>query len=154
MDTTLLTVAYVMAQRGTCSRAQVGCVIALNGRVLSTGYNGSPRGMTHCVHEDGLTSDERPAGAEPCSTSVHAEANAVAFAACNGVGINGATVYTTLSPCVFCAQLLINVGAVRVVCGRLYRNTAGVTLLRNADLTVDVLASTEPLTLAELIDVA
>lgn len=144
MDETLLAVAFVMAQRGTCSRAQVGCVVALDGRVLATGYNGAPRGMPHCVHEDGVPSSQRAADAEVCRTSVHAEANAVSFAARNGVGLDGSTVFTTLSPCVFCAQLLINAGAHRVVCAELYRNTDGVDLLLTANVIVDVLAVAVP----------
>lgn len=140
MDETLLAVAFVMAQRGTCPRAQVGCVVALDGRVLATGYNGAPRGMAHCVHLDGVPSSQRPADAEVCQTSVHAEANAVAFAARNGVSLDGSTVFTTLSPCIPCAQLLINVGAQRVVCAALYRNTDGVELLLRAGIVVDALA--------------
>lgn len=144
MDVTLLTIAYVMAQRGTCSRAQVGCVIALDGRVLATGYNGAPRGMAHCDHPDGVPSSERPPDAEMCRDSVHAEANAVAFAARNGVGIDGSTVYTTLSPCVYCAQLLINAGTRRVVCGEVYRDPSGVELLLRAGVVLDVLSNSQP----------
>lgn len=139
MDVTLLTIAYVMAERGTCARARVGCVVARDGRVLSTGYNGAPRGLPHCVHEDGVASRDRPPMAEPCRTSAHAEANAVAFAARNGVPIDRATVYTTLSPCVYCAQLLVNAGVERVVCGEVYRDHTGVELLLSAKIVVDVL---------------
>lgn len=141
MDITLLTMAYVMAGRGTCGRAQVGCVIALDGRVLSTGYNGAPRGMPHCDHPPGERSSDRPADAEPCATSVHAEANAIAFAARYGVGLGDAVLYTTLSPCVTCAQLIVNCGVQRVVCASVYRNTDGIELLLRADVTVDILSS-------------
>ena len=120
MDMTLLATAFVMARRGTCSRAQVGCVVALDGRILSTGYNGTPRGMAHCEHAD----------AEPCATSVHAEANAVAFAARHGVGLDGSVLYTTLSPC--------------VVCAKVYRNTDGLDLLLRASVAVDVLSDGQP----------
>jgi dCMP deaminase len=134
MDMTLLATAFVMARRGTCSRAQVGCVVALDGRILSTGYNGTPRGMAHCEHAD----------AEPCATSVHAEANAVAFAARHGVGLDGSVLYTTLSPCVVCAQLAVNAGIVRVVCAKVYRNTDGLDLLLRASVAVDVLSDGQP----------
>jgi dCMP deaminase len=139
MDETLLATAYVMAQRGTCTRAQVGCVVAVDGRVLTTGYNGAPRGMAHCVHPPDERSEDRSAHLPACTWSVHAEANAVAFAARHGVQLAGATVYTTLSPCVVCAQLLVNVGAERVVCASLYRDESGVKLLLEAGVTVDVL---------------
>ena len=140
MDETLLATAYVMAQRGTCSRAQVGCVVALDGRILATGYNGAPRGMAHCDHPDGVPSSQRPADATMCQTSVHAEANAVAFAARNGVSLDGSTVFTTLSPCNTCAQLLVNVGTRRVVVAAMYRDVRGVELLLHAGVTVDVLS--------------
>lgn len=140
MDMTLLATAFVMARRGTCPRAQVGCVIALDGRILSTGYNGAPTGMPHCVHADGLRSDQRPADAEQCRTSVHAEANAVAFAARYGVGLDSAVLYTTLTPCVTCAQLVVNAGIKRVVCANVYRNTDGVELLLRAGVVVDLLS--------------
>jgi dCMP deaminase len=138
MDETLLAVAYVMSQRGTCSRAQVGCVVALDGRVLATGYNGAPRGMTHCEHDE-LTHDDYGPNEPTCATAVHAEANAVAFAARNGVSLDGSTVFTTLSPCVVCAQLLVNVGTERVVCAKLYRDPSGVELLVRAGVVVDAL---------------
>jgi dCMP deaminase len=157
MDMTLLATAFVMARRGTCSRAQVGCVIALDGRILSTGYNGAPTGMPHCEHPDGLRSDQRPADAEMCQTSVHAEANAVAFAARAGVGLDGAVLYTTLTPCVTCAQLVINAGIERVVCANVYRNTDGVELLLRASVVVDLLSDqqhvVQTLTLDEQEDV-
>lgn len=139
MDITLLTMAYVMAGRGTCSRAQVGCVIALDGRVLSTGYNGAPRGMKHCVHDE-RTHDDYGPNEPTCATAVHAEANAIAFAARYGVGLGDAVLYTTLSPCVTCAQLIVNCGVQRVVCASVYRNTDGVELLLRADVTVDILS--------------
>lgn len=139
MDMTLLATAFVMAERGTCSRAQVGCVVALDGRILTTGYNGAPRGMAHCVHDDRTHDDYGPD--EPtCPVAVHAEANAVAFAARHGVGLSNSVLYTTLSPCVPCAQLLVNVGVQRVVCAKVYRDTTGVELLLRASITVDVLS--------------
>jgi dCMP deaminase len=139
MDMTLLATAFVMSERGTCSRARVGCVVALDGRILSSAYNGAPRGMPHCVHDDRTTDDFGPS--EPtCPTGVHAEANAVAFAARYGVSLDGSVLYTTLSPCVPCAQLIVNVGIERVVCAKVYRDTTGVELLLSAGLTVDVLS--------------
>jgi len=157
MDMTLLTTAFVMARRGTCSRAQVGCVIALEGRILSTGYNGAPTGMPHCSHPDGLRSNQRPADAPQCETSVHAEANAVAFAARYGVSLDAAVLYTTVTPCVTCAQLIVNAGIERVVCASVYRSTNGVELLLRAGVVVDLLTNqqhvVQTLTLDEQEDV-
>lgn len=138
--------ARAVAQRGTCSRAQVGVVIALEGRVLSTGYNGAPAGMNHCSHECncdrrksplemGLHADFCPQNSENvCKIVTHAEANAVAFAARHGVAIEGAELYTTLSPCLTCAKLVINAGIIRVWIGEAYHSQDGLVLLQNAGI--------------------
>lgn len=153
-EETLIHVAYVFAARSTCSRAHVGAVFALHGRILSTGYNGTPSGMPHCDH---TTANEillrRRTDAEErgyrvaldgaieavgCQESVHAEANAIAFAARHGVCLDGTTLYTTLTPCLKCAQLIVNVGVVEVVCAERYRVSDGEELLRRAGITVRV----------------
>lgn len=130
MDQTLLEVARVMARRGTCSRQRNGAVVALDGRVLTSGYNGAPRGMPHCVHPP---DEPRDRG---CPYAVHAEANAVAFAARSGVALAGGTLYVTTTPCVACAQLTINAGITQVVAGQPYRLPDGVNLLLEAQVIV------------------
>ena len=124
MDQTLIRIASVMAERGTCSRAHVGAVVARNGRIISTGYNGAPAGLPHCAHTcacapaGGLAPnvDHWPScpAVQPCTISVHAEANAIAFAARAGVATEGTDMYVTMSPCVQCARLIINAGIARV----------------------------------------
>ena len=123
---TLLTVAFAVAQRSTCTRLQVGCVASADGRILSTGYNGAPAGTPHCTHPP----------SEICQRSVHAEANAVAYAARHGVSLAGAELYATDSPCYTCACLLINAGISTVVFVRKYRDDSGLRLL--ADVGVKV----------------
>lgn len=123
---TLLTVAFTVAQRSTCTRLRVGAVASLDGRILSTGYNGAPTGTPHCTHPP----------SEPCQRSVHAEANAVAYAARHGVSLAGAELYATDSPCYTCACLLINAGISSVVFVRRYRDDSGLRLL--ADVGVKV----------------
>lgn len=120
-DQMLMEVARAVAKRGTCSRKQVGVVVAREGRVLVTGYNGAPAGMPHCEH--GF-----PHGGV-CEVSVHAEANAVAFAARYGIRLEGASLYTTYMPCLACAKLIINAGVVQVFSGELYHDPAGEDLL-------------------------
>jgi dCMP deaminase len=114
----------------TCDRNHVGVVISIDGRIVSTGYNGAPPGMPHCNHA---------VGSNPtmgCRESTHAEANAIAFAARNGVSVLGGTVHTTLSPCYACAQLILSAGLVRVVYDRPYRDLAGLELLSAGGLIV------------------
>lgn len=126
LDATLLAAAYVWARRSTCSRLQVGAVLARDGRTLSTGYNGAPSGLEHCEHLDD----------EPCTVSVHAEANALIFAGRHGVSTEGATLYLTHAPCLGCAGLIVNAGVVEVVYAEPYRSVAGERALLAAGLDV------------------
>lgn len=133
-------VARVMASRSTCSRASVGAVIAQDTRVVATGYNGAPAGLPHCDHECDCGTPEHIDGycasLQPCAVAVHAEANAIAFAAKHGVVTDRATLYVTLSPCLSCARLIINAGITDVVYGEQYRNVSGLDLLRSAGVRV------------------
>jgi dCMP deaminase len=145
IDTTLMGVALLWEDRSTCDRNHVGAVIAKDGRHIGSGYNGAPAGMSHCDHGPLPTirrvSPVSPLPTSPtsigCRIAIHAEANAIAYAARHGVSVEGATIYTTLSPCYECAKLIIAAGLVRVVFNRSYRDPAGIDLLRNAGLTVD-----------------
>lgn len=138
-DAYAMGIARLTAAQSTCDRANVGAVIALDGRIIGTGYNGAPAGMPHCDHTclcippnpragDDWHFDGCPALA-PCTISVHAEANVIAFCAKYGLKTNGATLYTTLSPCYPCAQLIINAGITRVRYANAYRDVSGLELL-------------------------
>jgi len=120
---TLLDVAEIIARRSTCNRLNVGAVVARDGRILTTGYNGPPSGMDHCEHEEFEIQ---------CNLAVHAEANALAFAARYGMSTDGAEMFLTDSPCHNCAKLIINAGIVRVYYSKEYRLTHGVDLLEYA----------------------
>ena len=85
----MLQISNSLGQRGTCPRARVGCVIEKDGRILSTGYNGAPPKMPHCDDEGCLIENNH------CVRTVHAEANAIAFAAKHGISLDGATLYVT-----------------------------------------------------------
>lgn len=147
-DETLLTMAQVMARRSSCSRANVGAIIAIDGRIVSTGYNGAPAGLDHCNHECDCVV-YRVAGAknelhqprcrstQPCTIAIHAETNAIAFAARHGVGLEGSTLYSTHMPCVPCSQLIINSGIRRVLYILPYRITDGQELLEAAAIDTE-----------------
>lgn len=138
--------AIQWSERSTCSRAQVGCVISRDSRSLSTGYNGAPAGMAHCDHsctclplqvrEGGINHRKGCNAVQPCTNVVHAEANALAFAARYGVATNGAEIHTTRVPCMTCAGLIINAGIVRVVWLEKHRDMAGWERLARAGLEV------------------
>lgn len=121
--------AVVTSARGTCLRASVGAVISKDGRIISTGYVGSPRGLAHCTDVGCDTSTY-----SGCLRTVHAEANAIAFAARHGIATEGAELHCTHSPCGNCAKLIINAGIVRVVFDTMYRDETPLQLLEDADV--------------------
>ena len=132
-DWMLIAIAEVAAGQGTCQRLNVGAVISRNGRPITLGYNGAPSGVDHCRHLLNET--------DGCELAVHAEANAVAFAAKEGVRLNGAELHCTHEPCLKCAQLIVNAGIVRVVYVRRYRVHDGLELMNRAGLEVTCLPS-------------
>ncbi len=116
-DSYFMTIAAVAATRSTCLRRQVGAVIVRDGQIISTGYNGSPKGTPHCAETGCLRARLHiPSGErqEICRGS-HAEMNAIAQAASVGVSTAGASLYCTHSPCAFCTKAIINAGIRRVV---------------------------------------
>ena len=115
-----LEIAQVVARRSTCDRNQVGAIITRDNIILSTGYNGSIRGMPHCDQVGHAMVHGH------CTNTVHAEANALVQAACTGVSIKGATLYTTSSPCWYCFKLIANAGITRII----YREEYGDDLKR------------------------
>jgi dCMP deaminase len=122
---TLMVVASAYAARSTCDRLHVGAVFAQDGRIVASGYNGAPAGIAHCQPgpHDG-----------PCRGAVHAEQNAVAFAANHGVGLRGATLVITHMPCLNCALMLANTGIIGVVYYKPFRDLSGVELLSDAGI--------------------
>ena len=116
-DTYFIRMAELVATRSTCLRRQVGAVVVKEKRVLSTGYNGAPKGLKHC-EEVGCVREQNHIESgtrhELCR-GVHAEQNAVIQAAYFGVSIKDATMYTTNFPCVMCAKIIINAGIREIV---------------------------------------
>lgn len=105
-------ITALVAGRSTCTRRSVGAVIVKDKRILSTGYNGAPSGLTHCIeagclrHWLNVPSGERH---ELCR-GIHAEQNAIIQAAYHGVSIRGADIFCTTQPCIICTKMLINAG--------------------------------------------
>ena len=123
----LMQMALIVAERSTCTRLGVGAVVARDSRVISTGYNGPPSGMDHCDHSPTDSA---------CERSVHAELNALIFAARNGVRTEGCILYVTHMPCYKCAQAIINSGIKEVVYWNSYRLRDGLELLEEAGVQV------------------
>lgn len=142
-DRTLMGVARLWAEHSTCSRLAVGAVISREGRTLSSGYNGAPKGLPHCSHEEcNCRYPEHKLGGDPlcdkhgaCRTAVHAEANALAFAARYGMATEGSELHTTHQPCLTCAMSIVNAGIIRVAFVHPYRDSGGLDLLSAAGVT-------------------
>lgn len=105
-----MNIAREASTRATCKRRKVGAVLTRNNRVVSTGYNGAPEGQDHCL-DVGCDMENGH-----CVRTIHAEANALIQAGLSGgPGTDGATLYTTASPCRACMGLIINAGVKRIV---------------------------------------
>lgn len=136
--------ARLWAKRSTCSRLHVGAVVAREGRILVTGYNGAPAGMPHCDHDHcdcGVASGSKNhfAGCAlnaPCRDSVHAEANAIAYAARYGISLLDTGIFTTHTPCRPCCQLIINAGIKVVVWETDYLRDDGIELLKRGNVAL------------------
>ena len=114
--TYFMNIARQAATRATCERKHVGAVIVRDRTILSTGYNGSIRGMPHCDDVGHMIENTH------CVATVHAEANAIIQAAKNGVRIDGSEIYTTASPCWNCFKLIANAGIGAIYYGEFYRD--------------------------------
>jgi dCMP deaminase len=115
-DEYFMAIAREVASRSTCERKHVGAVIVREKMILTTGYNGSIRGLSHCDDDGHLMEDGH------CVRTVHAEANAIVQAARNGVRLDEAHIYVTASPCFGCFKLIANSGIRKIVFGEFYRD--------------------------------
>jgi dCMP deaminase len=115
-DEYFMNIAQVVASRSTCPRKYVGAVIVRDRTILSTGYNGSVRGLPHCSDVGHMMEDGH------CVATIHAEINAILQAARNGVMIKDSTLYVTASPCWNCFKACANAGVMRMVYGEFYRD--------------------------------
>lgn len=137
-DEYFVEIAATVAKRATCLRNKVGAVIVRENRILSTGYNGAPKGLAHCLDIGCIRSQENiPSGTmhEKCR-AVHAEQNAIIQAAVHGVQISGATLYCTHQPCILCTKMIINAGIKHVVYVNAYPDPNSIGFFEEAGITV------------------
>jgi len=141
-DAYFMMIAEVVRTRADCLRRRVGAVIVKDFRIVSTGYNGTPRGIKNCTEGGCLRCLLRSQGKlkrgekEESCICLHAEQNAIIQAAYLGISTKGATLYTTANPCSSCAKMLINAGIVRVVCRIEHHDLEGIKLLEKAGVEV------------------
>lgn len=121
-DKIFTNIAKELASASKCVSKQVGAVIVKEGRILSTGYNGTPAGYQNCCdYWDGEYTTEHHEWSK--TYEIHAEMNAIIWAARKGISIEGATIYVTLEPCSECSKNLIASGIKRIVYAKAYEHT-------------------------------
>jgi len=143
--------AVLLSRLGTCPRKGVGAVIIRDGRCISWGYNGAPPGLPHCEdnehgwvmipqYREAMDPEEAADMARlmleehGCRNATHAEANALSFAAKQGISTDMSTLFVTVSPCDTCSKLLIAAGIRRVYYQEEYRDPSGLEILRMANI--------------------
>jgi dCMP deaminase len=137
-DQYFMEIAEIVKKRSTCIRRRVGAVIVKDNRILSTGYNGAPKGLKHCIETGCIRAKTNvPSGErhELCR-GLHAEQNAIIQAAVFGTAIDGATIYTTLYPCVLCTKMIINSGIKRIVLREDYNDPLSISMLEESGIEV------------------
>jgi len=124
-----LRIALIIGSSSYCKRLQVGAVIVRDNRMISTGYNGTlPGGINNCEDENYMTNAD----------VVHAEANAILYAAKTGIPLNNSIMYVTHSPCENCAKMIIQSGIKEVYIGDGYGNNDGLILLMNNNVKISI----------------
>jgi dCMP deaminase len=145
-DTYFMDMARLASRRSTCLRRAVGAVLVRDRRMLATGYNGVPSGMTHC-EVGGCLRDRMnvPSGErhELCR-GLHAEQNAIIQAAFHGVSIRDADLYCTNLPCSICAKMIINAGIRRIVYLDGYRDALAMEMLAEVGVALEKLEVVSP----------
>lgn len=128
-------IAEKLATRSTCDRANVGAVIVNDdNRIVSTGYNGSLPGNSHCNDEGHVLRDGH------CIATVHAEINAITYCAKEGIKLKGTTIYVTHFPCINCAKSIISSGIKKVYYKNAYRmDDYVVNLMKDNDVVIEAI---------------
>ncbi|HPE14586.1 MAG TPA: cytidine/deoxycytidylate deaminase family protein [Bacilli bacterium] len=137
-DEYFMKLAEDVSTRSTCRR-HVGAVITKNNVIVSTGYNGSPKGLTHCSENGGCIREKNnvPSGTmQEFCRAVHAEQNAIIQAAVNGTSIKGGTIYINTYPCSICTRMLINAEIKRIVYNSDYSDELSKKMLDESGIEV------------------
>jgi len=138
-DAYFMGIARLTSERSTCLRRQVGAVIVQDKQIVATGYNGAPRGISHCEEHGGCLREQmgiKSGERHELCRALHAEQNSIIQAATSGHSIEGATIYITHHPCVICAKMIINAGIRKVIVEQGYPDDLAVELLAEAGLKI------------------
>lgn len=137
-DEYFMEMAHVVAKRSTCLRRSVGAILVKDKHILSTGYNGAPKGLKHCSETGCLRENMNiPSGErhELCR-GLHAEQNAIIQAAVFGISIKGSILYCTNTPCVVCVKMLINAGVTEIIYAGEYPDNLAKQMLEESTLKI------------------
>lgn len=146
-DSYFMDIARIVSKRSTCIRRNVGSLIVKDKRILSTGYNGAPIHLKHCIDTGcmrerlSIASGERH---ELCR-GLHAEQNAIIQAAYHGVSINGADIYSTHLPCSICMKMIINAGIVKIFYAEGYPDELSHEFITESGIVVEKVDNNERL---------
>ncbi len=148
-DEYFMKIAEVVSTRSNCIRPAKGAIIVREKKIISTGYNGTPAGVKNCidggcarcmsVHKGKMASGtyNYDLNSKSECTCCHGEENAIVHAARHGISTNGATLYTSFSPCTWCSKMIINAGIVRIVAKEDYPTGLATDLLKQAKVKLD-----------------
>lgn len=138
-DEYFIEMTKLVSTRANCVSRKVGAVITVDNQIVSTGYNGAPKGLHHCIDSGGclrkLNNIESGTRQEICR-AVHAEQNAIISAAIKGVSIKGGTLYVNTYPCSICTRMLINAEIKRIVYDSDYSDPLSKEMLEESKIEV------------------
>jgi dCMP deaminase len=131
-------ITALVAKRSTCRRRSVGAVIVKDKRILTTGYNGAPSGIRHCIEVGCLREQLNVASGErhELCRGIHAEQNAIIQAALHGVSIKDSTLFCTNLPCSICAKMIINAGIKKIYYQSGYADAISEDMLQEASVEI------------------
>lgn len=141
-DEYFMGIAMQASLRSTCLRRRTGAVLVKNRRILATGYNGPPAGLSHCDQKGCVRAARDIASGQnhELCRGIHAEQNGIIQAARHGIPIEGATLYSTLQPCVQCSKMLLNAGVTEIVFREPYPDALSIEMLDEAGVRMRIVA--------------
>ncbi len=151
-DEYFMEIVYLIAKRSTCLRRRVGAVVVKNNRILASGYNGVPAGISHCDQAGGCLRENlniRSGERHELCRGLHAEQNAIIQAAYHGSSIEGSKLYCTTKPCIVCTKMIINAGIKQIVYAESYCDELSDEMLRETRITVEQFKLNERPTISE-----
>ncbi len=136
IDSWAMELVYIVGKRSTCRRHNIGAIAVRDKRILTTGYNGAPKGLPDCLELGCLRNELHISSGtrQEICRAVHAEQNSILQGAIHGVSLAGSTLYCTHNPCRICAKMIINAGIVRVVFGQSYDDSSFEDLFKAAGI--------------------